>query len=70
LHQKSSAQELAKVALQQENLSSQPAEPSRSLRKGFLQQNRSAEYMGRVALMQRDAALHQKNSAGLRDGCF
>jgi hypothetical protein len=48
LHQKSSAQELAQVNLQQENLARQPGKPSRLLRKGALQQNKPAGYPGRV----------------------
>jgi hypothetical protein len=70
LHQKSSAQELAQVDRQQKNLFRQPAESFRLLRKSVLQQNKSAGYPGRVALMRMNGVLHQKNSSGLQDGLF
>jgi hypothetical protein len=70
LHQKGAAQELAKVVLQQENPSRQPAKPSRLLRKGVLQQNKPAGYPGRGSLLQNNGVLHQKNSVGLQGGLF
>jgi hypothetical protein len=70
LHQKSSAQELEKVALRQDTLARQPAKPSRLLRKGVLQQNKPAGYLGRSSPLQENDVLHQKNSAELQDGLF
>jgi hypothetical protein len=68
LHQKCSAQELAQVDLQQKKLFRQLAKPSRSLRKGVLQQNKPADLPGRVALMRMNDVLRQKNSHGLQEG--
>jgi hypothetical protein len=68
LHQKGSAQELAKAALQQENLARQPAKPSRLPRKGVLQQNKPVGYPDRGSLLQDKGVLQQNNSAGLQDG--
>jgi hypothetical protein len=70
LHQKSSAQGLAQVDLQQKNLFRRPAKPSRWLRKAVLQQNKPAGPPGRVGLTQMNDVLHQKSSSGLPGGGF
>jgi arylsulfatase A-like enzyme len=59
---------MAQVDLQQKKLFRRSAKPSRLLRKAVLQQNKPAGPPGRVALMQMNDVLHQKNSSGLREG--